>query len=473
MKNLLLSASFTFASLFSFSQNVGIGTSSPATKLHINAGVLGLGRQDGGDLDPYFQLGLTDFYDQYIGNNATFNSTTDQWNYVRTGGYGGLASAIVQSNGIIRFSTASGGVNPMTLNERVRVSNDGNVGINTTIPQSRLNVNGGLALGNPGGSGPINSTWGAGNSIQMATAFGSECNDHSGVLMYTNMPCAWGAATLNIAISNNWASYNTTNMALRIGQNLSTFNQDVQANGIVYWGNGLARTETRDNAGLRGDAGARSGFFETSSPTNFYTGASSWQHLIDVRHSNNGNNYALQIAGSFFDQRLWFRKTNNDPTQPWSEIQTFGSSNPSNIAFFAYKNASQFQGHNTWAEQNFAVTTFNDGGAYSTATGNFTVPAGQGGVYSFQATIFSYDWTDRNPRGIVSIYVNGIETARLDDQNFRDMFKHQSINGAVTLKLNAGDVVDVRTYYTRSDGNGVTWNTEGAYMSFFSGHRVY
>jgi hypothetical protein len=92
---------------------------------------------------------------------------------------------------------------------------------------------------------------------------------------------------------------------------------NVRADGIVYWGNGLTRTETRDNADAQG---GRSGFYETSSPTNFYPGASSWQHWIDVRHSNGGNNYALQIGGGFFDQDLWYRKTNNAGTTTWLQL---------------------------------------------------------------------------------------------------------------------------------------------------------
>ena len=54
---------------------------------------------------------------------------------------------------------------------------------------------------------------------------------------------------------------------------------NVKATGIVYWGNGLVRTETRNDAGLRGDAGAKSGFYETSAPSpaaNWPAGASGW-----------------------------------------------------------------------------------------------------------------------------------------------------------------------------------------------------
>ncbi|MFD2581616.1 hypothetical protein ACFSR6_03880 [Pedobacter vanadiisoli] len=81
-----------------------------------------------------------------------------------------------------------------------------------------------------------------------------------------------------------------------------------------------AQTATRDNAGLQGDAGAVSGFFETVNPVNYPAGANSWWHLLDVRHGNNNNNYAMQFAGSFFDQNLYFRKTDNWAERPWQKI---------------------------------------------------------------------------------------------------------------------------------------------------------
>jgi hypothetical protein len=104
---------------------------------------------------------------------------------------------------------------------------------------------------------------------------------------------------------------------------------DIRADGVVYWGNGLVRTETKDDPGLMGSQGARSGFFETSNPNtaNFYPGASSWQHYLEVRHSNNGNNYAFQIGGSFFDQDLWYRKTNNNGATTWLQLIGAGPRN--------------------------------------------------------------------------------------------------------------------------------------------------
>ena len=96
----------------------------------------------------------------------------------------------------------------------------------------------------------------------------------------------------------------------------------IEMTGNLWFGNNNSRTQWRDNAGLRGDAGAQSGFYETYSPSNYPAGASSWWHLIDVRHSNPGNNYAMQLSGSFFDQNLYYRKTNDNAAQPWTRVQT-------------------------------------------------------------------------------------------------------------------------------------------------------
>ncbi len=79
------------------------------------------------------------------------------------------------------------------------------------------------------------------------------------------------------------------------------------------------QTQTRDNAGASG-AGILSGFYETSNPVNFPTGATGWWHLLDVRHTNPGNNHAMQFAGQFSDQNLYFRKTDNNASQQWNKV---------------------------------------------------------------------------------------------------------------------------------------------------------
>ena len=80
-------------------------------------------------------------------------------------------------------------------------------------------------------------------------------------------------------------------------------------------------TQTRDDAGAYGE-GINSGFYQALNPINFPEGATSWWHLLDVRHTNVANNYAMQFSGSFEDQNLWFRKTSNNGSQPWSKVVT-------------------------------------------------------------------------------------------------------------------------------------------------------
>lgn len=80
-----------------------------------------------------------------------------------------------------------------------------------------------------------------------------------------------------------------------------------------------SRTETKNDAG---QSGTKSGFFQANNPVNFPQGAGGWWHLLDVRHSSSGNNYAMQFSGSFFDQELYFRKTSDKATQPWRKVMT-------------------------------------------------------------------------------------------------------------------------------------------------------
>lgn len=84
----------------------------------------------------------------------------------------------------------------------------------------------------------------------------------------------------------------------------------------------LGWSQTRDNAGASGAEGAVSGFFETYNPVNYPAGAAGWWHLLDIRHTNPANNYAMQFAGSFYDQNLYFRKTDNSADRPWLRVIT-------------------------------------------------------------------------------------------------------------------------------------------------------
>lgn len=194
--------------------------------------------------------------------------------------------------------------------ERMRILNTGNVGIGTTTPGFQLTL---------GGSGGV---FGVENTATFSAKNAGGAYENylwprwSDNIMYLN----YGSSGFNIRNNSSVSTMFMTN-AGNVGIATTTPGYRLDLNtGTFAFGNGNVRTETRNNAGLQGNAGAQSGFFETVSPTNYPTGASSWWHLIDVRHSNNTNNYALQLSGSFFDQKLYFRKTNGNPAQPWTEL---------------------------------------------------------------------------------------------------------------------------------------------------------
>ena len=135
---------------------------------------------------------------------------------------------------------------------------------------------------------------------------------------------------IDFAIRTNNTERIRVTSAGNVGIGLTNPIYNLEINGTFGYGDGIAgtyrsRTESRADAGLQGSSGAQSGFFQTSAPApaaNWPTGAASWWHLLDVRHSNDANNYAMQFAGSFFDQRLYFRKTNSAANTAWSEVLT-------------------------------------------------------------------------------------------------------------------------------------------------------
>ncbi|HLP22073.1 MAG TPA: tail fiber domain-containing protein, partial [Chitinophagales bacterium] len=294
---------------FSGTGNVGVGNNAPQHQLSVGAAT--------SDAQTVSIRGYSNLPGSWKGGGAF--------------GYTSASVIMGELNGVAQMGGHSAALNAwatLSLN-----SGGGNVGVGTTTPAYKFDVSGDArATGNinagthlviqysdpylrtdadnkhmvvSGGSG-----WTA-TGATMVLRGSSAGNNAHGLEMYT------GNAERMRILSNGNMGIGTAAPADKL--HVST---NIRADGTVYWGNGLVRTETRDNAGLRGDAGARSGFFETSTPTNYPAGATSWWHMIDVRHSNNANNYAMQIAGSFYDQNLWFRKTNDNAAQAWTRLLT-------------------------------------------------------------------------------------------------------------------------------------------------------
>jgi hypothetical protein len=170
----------------------------------------------------------------------------------------------------------------------------------------------------------------------------------------------------DVAVISNAGNMGIATTAPAYRLHVATGNSFAFGDGTATYG---SRTESRADAGLQGNSGAQSGFFQTSAPSpsaNWPTAtpsyaagfdgagnAQSWWHLLDVRHSNDANNYAMQFAGGFFDQKLYFRKTAGAANTAWSEVLTSST----NI------------GQSSTSSFNTGSITLNNGAGFFYATG--------------------------------------------------------------------------------------------------------
>ena len=146
MKSILLLAVTLLGVTFSFSQNVGIGTSTPAAKLDVKSTTSYVG-QFNGIAPMYMGIFENDIYRGYWGSYAGATEDVD-------------------------FGTGSGTTGKLHLtiqaSPKLTINNLGNVGIGTTNPNYKLHVNGG-DLFVQSSTGLIRLGYEGANEWQMAT----------------------------------------------------------------------------------------------------------------------------------------------------------------------------------------------------------------------------------------------------------------------------------------------------------------
>ena len=345
--------------------NVGIGTTAPNARLSIlesTNNILGLNITDGtsalfvvptlsaGGWNPLAQAGDMGiiFHDGAVG---TGNLVLAPWN----------ASAL-----------------------GMRIQSDGNVGIGVSSPLEKLDINGDLRVRGSGGTiGGTNiangylliGAAGSGVGIDNNEMYFDGLDANFGVLSAHNLNIRTGGALAmfisgtnqNIGIGNAAPGYklDVTGTAHVDGLNVNgayslptadgTANYVLKTNGsgTVAWtdpntlvsaditavnaGTGLTgggasgsvtlgiHTETDDDITNRAPSstGLGSGFYQTATATTaegWPETSNNWYHLINVQHTNTSNNYAMQFAGSYFNQNVFYRSTNNNGSQAWSTL---------------------------------------------------------------------------------------------------------------------------------------------------------
>ncbi len=273
------------------SGSLGVGIAAPTAQLHLysatNGGDLGISQQ--GSVIPYMRLGMDSSWVQYVANNAYW--TGAQYNYVNTGGYGGLASRIAQVSGTIRFDTASGGANPITWSNRMFITATGSVGIGTTTPGYPLDVSGTLGV-----NGAVIST--AINNFRSVYgdygAFFRNDGSHF-YLLLTNSgdqygtynsfrPFTVGLTTGNVAIGGGTTLYVENGGEVGIGTDAPTYPLHVVEDSTTAASRGLHVVHTGAVSGI-GYAGVFS-----------KTGASTTNIGLYTQASGGTANYGLIVA---------------------------------------------------------------------------------------------------------------------------------------------------------------------------------
>ena len=192
-----------------------------------------------------------------------------------------------------------------------------------------------------------------------------------------------------------------------------------------------------------------SGFYEVNKPSNTKNQpfSSEWMHLINCQHSNTANNYALQIAASFYDNSNFkIRVTNGSDSTGWNTIlhnnnwssycaaashthSQYLTSLPSHThSYYPLSGNTNMSGDNVWIGSTMGGGTdyWRIGGYGSSDNGICRITIGDNYNDKFQVQIADYSGTTYTPLevtyntlntyGLANIIFNG-RTLTIGSQN--------------------------------------------------------
>ena len=316
--------------------NIGIGENSPDRLLHLKA-ASSTAYSGGSDTADYNFLKI---------ENTTDDKSAGVFFLIGSNGEAAItATEVADGNTDIAFQNRGGGVR----SEKLRITSDGNLGINRTDPNQRLNVSGNIevnAYDNTGGGGGYNTSSGLiiGNLYDAGKSY-SGSDDRTA--------CVWQERGLDLDFA--------TNDTLRMK--------------LTYDGNvGINTTSNNDGAH----------FQHYQSEVRHQSFQSSNGDLAIV--TDNNSNPAAYIKGTGTADLL--KVVDNSTTVFLVEDGGYVTK-PNTPAFSVRRNSAQDIPHNTNTKVQWNTEVFDVGGNFDSST-NFRFTAPVAGKYLFLGHLYVY-----------------------------------------------------------------------------------